>query len=59
MAKSKINKTIRKSVEGILNIDGDSIIIEIEDAGERYFKDLFKIFNGENVRINISVSNEE
>ena len=59
MPKSKINQTIRKSVEGILNLDNDDIVIEIEDAGEKSFKELFEKFNGENVKIIISVSNDE
>ena len=58
MAKSKINQTIRKSVEGVLHLEGENIIVEIEDTGERDFRDLFKKFNGENVKISISVSND-
>ena len=54
----KINQTIRKSAEGVLDFSDGEIKIDIEDIGEISFRDLFKNFNGENVKVVVSVSNE-
>jgi hypothetical protein len=60
MAKSKINQTIRKSVEGVLDLtDSNAVTIEVEDIGAVNFLDVFKKFDGEHVKIVVTVSNDE
>ena len=59
MAKSMINTTMRKTVIGTLNLDGNEPIVEIEDMNPLSFKYLFSKFNGEQVRISVTLSNDE
>ena len=60
MAKSKINSTIRKSVEGTLNFENaENLTIEIEDIGEVSIKNLFEKFDGEHGKLVFTVSNDE
>ena len=58
MAKSKIKETNRKSVEGILDFDGEVIAIEVEEVGTVSFHELFKSFNGKYVSIVVATSSE-
>ena len=58
MAKSKIQQTIRKSVEGVLNLDGGKAVIEVEDIGGVNFADVFERFNGELVKVVVTVSGD-
>lgn len=59
MAKSKINQTIRKSVEGILDLsNSEAVLIEVEDIGAVDFTEVFKKFDGENVKVVVTVSND-
>ena len=58
MAKSKIQQTIRKSVDGILDLSGGNITIEVEDIGAVNFKDVFNKFDGEHVKVVVTVSND-
>ena len=60
MAKSKINQTIRKSVEGILDLsESRNTKIEVEDMGVMSFNDVFSKFDGEHVKVVVTVSNDE
>ena len=59
MAKSKIQQTIRKTVEGTLVLENTNVNIDIDDFGSLDFADVFKIFNGEYVKITVAVSNDE
>ena len=59
MAKSKINQTIRKSVEGILDLtSGEAARIEVEDFGVVNFSEVFSKFDGEHVKVVVTVSND-
>jgi hypothetical protein len=59
LAKSKINQTIRKSVEGILDLTNrDVVMIEVEDIGPVNFADVFSKFDGEHVKVVVTVSND-
>ena len=59
MAKSKINQTIRKSVEGILDLTSpDTVRIEVEDIGVVSFRDVFSKFDGEHVKVVVTISND-
>ena len=59
LAKSKINQTIRKSVEGTLDLtNGNAVTIEVEDIGVVNFTEVFSKFDGEHVKVVVTVSNE-
>jgi hypothetical protein len=58
MAKSKITQTIRKSAEGVLDLsDGNTVKIEVEDMGVVNFTEVFNKFDGEHVKVVVTVSN--
>jgi len=57
MGRSKINESWIKNVEGVLNLDEEPSM-EIEEIGTVTLKDLFKRFNGENIKISMSLSND-
>lgn len=50
MAKAKISEkkitTTKLSIEGTLNLDGDNLIIEVEDEGEVSIKEKLEKYNG-------------
>lgn len=54
MAKSKIQEKHNLSVEGVLNITDDKIIIEVEDLGSRNLATMMKSFDGQLVKIAIA-----
>lgn len=54
MAKSKIVEKHNLSVEGVLDIQDDKIVIEVEDVGSRNLATMMKSFNGELVKIAIA-----
>ena len=59
MARPKINQTIRKSVEGILDLSNrEAVLIEVEDIGTVNFTDVFSKFDGEHVKVVVTVSND-
>lgn len=58
MAKSKINQTIRKSAEGVLDLTDGKVAIEVEDIGVVNFTDVFTKFDGEHVKVVVTVSND-
>ena len=58
MAKSKIQQTIRKSADGILDLSGGNVRIEVEDIGVVNFTDVFNKFDGEHVKVVVTVSND-
>jgi len=58
MAKSKIQQTIRKSADGILDLTGGQVNIEVEDIGTVSFTDVFSKFDGEHVKIVVTVFND-
>jgi len=58
MAKSKIQQTIRKSADGILDLSGGNVHIEVEDIGTVRFTDVFNKFDGEHVKIVVTVSSD-
>lgn len=60
MAKAKIVEKHSMSIEGIVDIDETNgvISLEIEDVGTKNLADLLTKFNGENVKISISLSSE-
>lgn len=58
MARPKIQQTIRKSAEGILDLSNGNVKIEVEDIGTVSFPDVFKKFDGECVKIVVAVSND-
>lgn len=53
MAKSPIIERLTKTIEGILNVDNKSI--EVETLGELDLSEQFKKFDGELVKIQISL----
>ena len=54
MAQSKITEKHNLNAEGVLNIQGDKIVLEIEDLGKRNLAVMLKNFDGELVKIAIS-----
>lgn len=54
MAKSKIIEKHNLSVEGVVNITDDKIVLEIEDLGSRNLAAMLKNFNGELVKIAVA-----
>ena len=59
LARPKINQTIRKSVEGILDLsDNSTVRIEVEDIGVVNFTEVFRKFDGEHVKVVVTVSND-
>jgi len=58
MPSSKINTTMQKSIEGIFNLD-DEPKIEVEGHGEILIKEAFQKFDGEYVKLVLTVSNNE
>jgi hypothetical protein len=59
MAKSKISETHKLAIEGILDIREDGIIgVSVEDVGDKELSDLLVKFNGENVKISVTLGNE-
>ena len=58
MAKSKIQQTIRKSAEGILDLSGGNVFIDVEDIGTVRFNEVFNKFDGEHVKVVVTVSND-
>ena len=59
MAKSKIQEKHTLSVEGFLNISEDKTMkLEVEDIGAKNLDELFTRFNGENIKISITLNNE-
>jgi ABC-type hemin transport system substrate-binding protein len=58
MAKSKITEKRSLSVEGVLNIDEDIVLMEVEEIGTRQLSKLFNDFDGQLVKINISLSSD-
>jgi chemotaxis protein CheY-P-specific phosphatase CheC len=59
MAKPRIQQTIRKSVDGILDFSNGNINIEVEDIGVVSFANVFRKFDGEHVKVVVTVSNDE
>lgn len=55
MAKHKITKT--KSLSGVGVLDAENMTLEL-DGVEQDLQQLFKMFNGEEVRINITLKEE-
>ena len=53
MAKSKIQEKHNLSVEGVLNIKDDKIVIEVEDLGDRNLATMMKSFDGDLVKISV------
>ena len=58
MAKSKIQQTIRKSADGILDLSGGNVRMEVEDIGIVNFSDVFNKFDGEHVKVVVTVSSD-
>lgn len=59
MAAAKTKKNIRLSTQGVLNLDDEEVLIEIEDFDEPVsFKELYKEFNGHTVNISIDTKIE-
>ena len=54
MAKSKIVGKHNLSVEGVLNIQDDKIVLEIEDLGNRNLATMLKSFDGQLVKIAVA-----
>lgn len=54
MAKSKITEKHNLAIEGVVNITGDKIVIEVEDLGSRNLATMMKSFDGELVKIAIA-----
>ena len=58
MAKSKIQQTIRKSAEGTLDFSNGNVQMEVEGIGSINFTDIFNKFDGEHVKVVVTVSND-
>ncbi len=56
MAKSKIQKTNKLSVEGTLSLD--DMQIEVEEIGEKDLKELLKEYDGKYVKIIVTLGDE-
>jgi hypothetical protein len=54
MAKSKITEKHNLTAEGVLNITGDKIVLEVEDLGSRNLAAMLKNFDGELVKIAVA-----
>lgn len=54
MAKSKIVEKHNLAAEGVLNISGDKIVLEVEDLGSRNLATMLKGFDGQLVKIAIA-----
>ncbi len=54
MAKSKIVEKHNLSVEGVLNIKDDKIVIEVEDLGSRNLAAMLESFDGQLVKIAVA-----
>lgn len=56
---SKVSTKESLNAKGILNLDGDEILLEIEDVDTPVaFVDLLKDFNGKEVSISVNFTNE-
>jgi hypothetical protein len=59
MPKSKIKETHSLKVEGILDINADKTIsIDVEEVGLKDLSDLLIKFNGEDIKLTISLCND-
>ena len=59
MAKSPIKETVKKDVEGVLDLDGETTLIEVEGYEEPLsFNDIYSMFNGRRVKISMTLSVE-
>lgn len=56
MAKSKIQEKHNLIIEGVVNVSGDKIVIEVEDLGSRNLATMLKSFDGQLVKIGVSQS---
>jgi hypothetical protein len=56
MAKAPITESHSKVLSGILNVDG--MTMEFDEIGVKPLKELLEKFDGENVKITISLKNE-
>ena len=54
MAKAKITEKHNLAIEGVVNIQGDKIVLEVEDLGSRNLAVMMKSFDGELVKIAIA-----
>ena len=55
----KVIKSMKVSASGILNIDDDDILIEVEDIGTFSLKKLFTNFDGYKVKLTCSYDEEQ
>lgn len=54
MAKQNIVEKHSLSIEGVLNITGDKIVIEVEDVGGRNLATMMKGFDGKLIKISVN-----
>ena len=59
MAKSALVLKQSLSMTGVLHTSSDEIVIDLEEIGTRNVRDLLHRFNGENVKISISIQEED
>ena len=57
--KASITETMRKSVEGTLILTDGEVVVDVEETGKITFKELFRKYDGELVKISVAVSNKE
>lgn len=58
MAKANITEKKTVSIKGVLNIDEDVIIVELEDGDTYALSEILKNFNGAEVSINVAESRD-
>jgi hypothetical protein len=44
-------------VKGVLEVDGDKILLEVEDVGTKNLAEIVEKFNGQTVTVNLSYDN--
>ena len=55
----KVTKSMKVSASGLLNIEDDDILIEVEDVGTFSLKKLLKNFDGCGVKLSCSYDEEQ
>ena len=58
MAKAKINSTFKTVCEGVMTFDEGIPVFEVDDIGTKTFEDVFKRFEGANVKVTVMLSED-
>lgn len=59
MGKAMIKETMKKSVTGVLDLDNEEILVEVEGYDEPLeLRELFAMFNGRSIKIDMALNIE-